>query len=169
MKRAENLKESFRYAFQGLVYALATQRNLRLHFFTAAAVMVLGWILNLPKREFIVVLAAIMVVMVAEMMNTAVEAVVDLASPEIHPLAQTAKDVAAGAVLLAASGAALLGLWVFLPRISTLRSHFMIRWQNERVLTVLFLVLLCVILGFVLWIPRMWKRKAAGESVPQEH
>ncbi len=168
MKRAENLKESFRYAFQGLTYALATQRNLRLHFFTAATVMVLGWLLDLPKREFIVVLAAIMVVMVAEMMNTAVEAVVDLASPRIHPLAQTAKDVAAGAVLLAAGGAALLGLWVFLPRISSLGYHFMLRWKNERVLTVLFLFLLGALLGFVIWLPRIWKGPSAGAATPQD-
>ncbi|MCL4318668.1 MAG: diacylglycerol kinase family protein, partial [Firmicutes bacterium] len=130
MKRAENLKESFRYAFAGLAYAFVTQRNLRLHFFSAAAIMILGWIMNLPRREFIVVLAAIMVVMVAEMMNTAVEAVVDLASPDIHPLAQTAKDVAAGAVLLAAIGAALLGLWVFIPRLVSFGHDFMVRWNN---------------------------------------
>ncbi|AUW93219.1 MAG: diacylglycerol kinase [Sulfobacillus thermosulfidooxidans] len=168
MKRAESLQESFRYAFSGLAYALATQRNLRLHFFTAAAVMVLGWLLDLPKREFIVVLAAIMVVMVAEMMNTAVEAVVDLASPRIHPLAQTAKDVAAGAVLLAAVGAALLGLWVFLPRITSVGHQFMLRWDNERILTVLFLILLVAILGFVIWLPHIWKGPSAGASAPHD-
>ncbi|OLZ10475.1 diacylglycerol kinase family protein [Sulfobacillus thermosulfidooxidans] len=165
MKRAENLKESFRYAFSGLRYAFVTQRNLRLHFFTAAFVMTLGWILNLPKREFIVVLAAIMVVMVAEMLNTAVEAVVDLASPEIHPLAQTAKDVAAGAVLLAAIGAALLGLWVFVPRLPSFGEEFMVRWNNERGVTILLLLVLVGILLMVIWLPRTWH----GHPTSQDH
>jgi diacylglycerol kinase len=167
VKRAENLRESFRYAFSGLRYAFVTQRNLRLHFSTAAAVMILGWILNLPKREFIVVLAAIMVVMVAEMMNTAVEAVVDLASPDIHPLAQTAKDVAAGAVLLAAIGAASLGLWVFVPRLSAFGREFMIRWDNERGLTIILLLVLAGILAAVIWIPRTWHKD--GYPTSEDH
>ena len=144
---------------------MVTQRNLRLHFFTAVSVMLLGWILRLSKREFIVVLAAIMVVMVAEMLNTAVEAVVDLASPDIHPLAQTAKDVAAGAVLLAAIGAALLGLWVFVPRLAFIGEDFMVRWDNERGLTILFLVILAGLLAIVIWLPRTWH----GKSTSQDH
>ncbi len=123
--------------------------------------------MNLPRREFIVVLAAIMVVMVAEMMNTAVEAVVDLASPDIHPLAQTAKDVAAGAVLLAAIGAALLGLWVFIPRLVSFGHDFMVRWNNERGLTTILLLVLATILAVAIWFPRTWHRD--GYPTSQDH
>ncbi len=154
MKRANNLAESFRFAFQGLLYALRTQRNMRLHFFTATLVMVLGWTMQLPRREFIAVLTAIMVVMVAEMVNTAIEAAVDLASPSLHPLAQTAKDVAAGAVLLAAIGALFLGIWVFLPRLSRIAPDFMVRWNHTPGVTVVVLAGLVAVLGLVLWIPK---------------
>lgn len=154
MKRAKNLRESFHYAFNGLVYALQTQRNMRLHLFSATLVMVLGWLLELPRREFIAVLTAVMVVMVAEMVNTAIEATVDLASPTLHPLAQTAKDVGAGAVLLAAIGAALLGVWVFLPRLGRIGHDFMVRWDRTPSVTVFVLLVLMAVLGLVIWIPQ---------------
>jgi undecaprenol kinase len=93
---------------------------MRIHTLTATVVVGLGTILGLPRRDFISVLAAIMVVMVAEMINTAVEAAVDVATGDYHPLAKVAKDVAAGAVLLASAGAFALGIWVFGPRLLTL-------------------------------------------------
>ncbi|MDA8192600.1 MAG: diacylglycerol kinase family protein [Thermaerobacter sp.] len=135
MKRAETLGESFRYAFRGLWYALQTQRNLRLHVTAACWILALGWVLALPQREFITLLVAIIVVMVAEMVNTAIEAAVDLASPHFHPLAQTAKDVAAGAVLLAAIGAAALGLWVFASHITQIPGDFVVRWKQSPMAT----------------------------------
>jgi diacylglycerol kinase len=118
VRQARSLGESFRFAFAGLWYALRTQRNMRLHMLTATVVVALGTVLRLPRRDFISVLTAIMVVMVAEMVNTAVEATVDVATGEYHPLAKVAKDVAAGAVLLASAGAFALGVWVFVPRLS---------------------------------------------------
>ena len=166
MKRANNLFESFRFAFQGLLYALRTQRNMRLHFFTAALVMGLGWTLHLPRREFIAVLTAIMVVMVAEMVNTSIEAAVDLASPALHPLAATAKDVAAGAVLLAATGALFLGIWVFLPRLGRIGPDFMVRWSETPGVTMLVLMGLMAVLGLVLWIP---KSQGARRRRPEQN
>ena len=153
MKRAESLRESFGYAFQGLWYALNTQRNLRLHFLAAACILVLGWFLALPTRSFISVLTAVMVVMVAEMLNTAVESVVDLASPEFHELARIAKDVAAGAVLLAALGAAALGVWVFAHPLLELPQRVMLRFTHQPVVATLLLAMVAAILGLVLWIP----------------
>lgn len=158
MNRAETLLQSFKFAFQGLWYALNTQRNMRIHFFSATLVMVLGWIMNLPRREFIGVLTAIMVVMVAEMLNTAIEAAVDLYSPDRHELAKIAKDVAAGAVLLAASGAALLGVWVFAPRIGGIDRDFMVRFRLNPGATVVLSGLLLFVLGLVVWIPTKQKR-----------
>lgn len=158
MKRAESLRESFGYAFQGLWYAFNTQRNLRLHFLAASCILVLGWFLALPTRSFISVLTAVMVVMVAEMLNTAVETVVDLASPEFHELARIAKDVAAGAVLLAALGAAALGVWVFAHPLLELPHQVMLRFTHQPVVATLLLVMVGAMLGLVLWVPGHYQK-----------
>lgn len=104
---------------------------MRLHTLAATVAVVLGSLLRLPRRDFISVLTAIMVVMVAEMVNTAVESVVDIASPAYHPLAKVAKDVAAGAVLFAAGGALALGIWVFGPRLRRLPQAIVAGWRHE--------------------------------------
>ncbi len=161
MKRADSVVESFGYAFRGLWYALNTQRNLRIHFFAAACILVLGWFLALPSRAFISVLTAVMVVMVAEMLNTAVESVVDLASPEFHELARIAKDVAAGAVLLAAMGAAALGIWVFAEPVLELPRRIVVRFNHQPVVSVLLLTMVAAILALILWISRRPRRTRA--------
>ncbi|WP_136606546.1 diacylglycerol kinase family protein [Paenibacillus dokdonensis] len=111
--RRGSLLASFAYAAQGVRYALRTQRNMRIH--TAAAVVVItaAALLHLSWGRWVVLLLAITLVMAMELMNTALESVVDLASPEIHPLAKAAKDTAAGAVLLAAIFAVVAGVIVF--------------------------------------------------------
>jgi diacylglycerol kinase len=109
------LADSFRCAFAGLGQALRTQRNLRLHF--AAGVVVLGcgvW-LRLPAGETALLLVAVAGVVVAEVFNTALEAVIDLVSPGYHPLAGFSKNLAAAAVVLAALFAAAIGLLVLGP------------------------------------------------------
>ncbi|MCY0882024.1 MAG: diacylglycerol kinase family protein, partial [Firmicutes bacterium] len=131
MKRAETLCQSFRFAGQGLWYALVTQRNMRIHVFLAFFIMAAGWFLYLPLLEFVPLITAIVVVIVAEMINTAIEATVDLASPSFHPLAQTAKDVAAGAVLLAAMGAVALGVWAFAGSIFHLPHQIVLRFSHQ--------------------------------------
>ncbi len=161
MKRAESILESFGYAFQGLWYAFNTQRNLRIHFLAAAGIFVLGWFLALPTRAFISVLIAVMVVMVAEMMNTAVESVVDLASPEFHELARIAKDVAAGAVLLAAMGAMALGFWVFWKPVLHLPHRVVIRFSHQPVLAAALVALVVLIFLLVLWLPGRYRRPEA--------
>lgn len=106
---------SFRHAFAGIEYALRTQPNTWIHTLIMAAVIVVGWWLKLNPVEWALITLAIGLVWVAELFNTAVEAVVDLASPDIHPLAKNSKDVAAGAVLLAALTAVIIGLLVLGP------------------------------------------------------
>ncbi len=164
MKRAESLGESFGYAFQGLWYALNTQRNLRIHFLAAVAILVLGWFVALPDAIFVNVLVAVVVVMVAEMINTAVESVVDLVSPEFHQLAKTAKDVAAGAVLLAAVGAVAVGVWSFGPILGDLPRRLMLRFDHEPRVAVMLLALVGVVSGFVLWIPGQRVRPPGDRS-----
>ncbi len=107
----------FDHAWEGIVRAVRTQRNMRFHALAAVAVVVAGVLLRVGVVEFVVLLLAISLVMAMELVNTAVEAVVDLASPDFHPLAKIAKDAAAGAVLVASIGAAIVGTVIFAGRI----------------------------------------------------
>jgi diacylglycerol kinase len=109
--RASNLLTSFGYAFQGIAYTLRTQRNMKIHLGLGLAAMLLALWLQITA------LVAIALVYTLEMINTVVEAIVDLASPQYHPLAKVAKDVAAGAVLVAAFFAVAVGAFLFLPRL----------------------------------------------------
>lgn len=108
---------SFKYAFSGLWYALRTQRNARVHLSLAILATGAGIILHISAVEFALIFVAITMVFVAEMFNTVFELCVDLASPEYHPLAKIAKDVAAGAVLLSAILAVIIGIFVFGPHV----------------------------------------------------
>jgi len=111
---------SFGYAFSGLWYALRTQRNVRVHVLIALLAIALGIVLHISAVEFALIFVAITAVFIAEMFNTVFELCVDLASPEYHPLAKIAKDVAAGAVLLNAMLAVVIALFVFGPHLLAL-------------------------------------------------
>lgn len=106
---------SFRYAFAGLGYLLRTQPNARIHLAITLAVVVVGLWLGLPARDWAVIALTVGLVLVAEAFNTALEALVDLACPERHPLAGVVKDVSAGAVTLAAITAVVVGLLLLGP------------------------------------------------------
>lgn len=109
---------SFGYAIAGIGTLIRTQANARIHLLATVVVVTLGFVLEVSRGEWCALLLAGGMVWLAEGMNTALEFLVDLVSPEHHPLAGKAKDVAAGAVLLAALFAAAVGLLIFLPRIS---------------------------------------------------
>jgi diacylglycerol kinase (ATP) len=112
--------DSFRNAFRGIGAMLATQRNAWIHAVATLAVVGLGFALAIDRGEWLAVVLAIMAVWTAEGLNTAFEALCDVASPEFHPLVARAKDVAAGAVLIAAIGAVVIAALVFGPRLLTL-------------------------------------------------
>jgi len=106
---------SFRYAIEGIGYALRTQHNTWIHFTATVTAFLIAWLLGLPGIEWALLVLTVSLVWVAELINTALEAVVDLSAPDYHPLAKAAKDVAAGAVLVAAIGAVLVGFFLFGP------------------------------------------------------
>ena len=108
---------SFVYAFRGITVLVRTQRNARIHLLAVALVVVAGLLLGLSRMEWLVVTLVCTLVLALEGVNTAVEAVVDLASPQYHDLARRAKDVAAGAVLIAALGALIVAALIVLPRL----------------------------------------------------
>jgi diacylglycerol kinase (ATP) len=114
--RSRNLLWSFNYAVEGIVYALRTQRNMRLHALAAATVLFAALFFRISALELIAIVFAIGLVIVAELINTAVEAAVDVAIDGFDPLAKTAKDVAAGAVLVASMVAVVVGFVVFFGR-----------------------------------------------------
>ncbi len=106
---------SFHYAVEGWWYVLRTQRNAWIHAVVSFVVFALGFWLHLSRLEWAIIIVTTMGVWMAEFVNTALEAVVDMVMPEYHLLAKTAKDVAAAAVLVGAIGAALVGFLILGP------------------------------------------------------
>jgi diacylglycerol kinase len=109
--------DPFRHAFVGIAHAIATQANMRIHLAISAVVIASGVWLGLTRLEWIAIVFSIGLVLQAELLNTAIEATVDKASPEHHPLAKVAKDCAAGAVLVTALAAVAIGVLVFGPHL----------------------------------------------------
>lgn len=106
---------AFRHAFRGLFYVMKTQRNAWIHTAITLAVFVVGVWLEISLTEWAILILTIALVFMAEFINTAIEAVVDLASPNKHPLAKIGKDVGAAAVLVSAIASVLIGLLILGP------------------------------------------------------
>jgi diacylglycerol kinase len=113
-QRAKSLAASFRFAFKGLSYLLRSQRNARIHVGILGGVVAVGIFTGLSPIEWAIFAGMAGLVMYAEATNTALEAIVDLASPTYHPLARIAKDVAAAGVLMCAAAAVAVGALIFL-------------------------------------------------------
>lgn len=107
--------KSANFAIEGILQAARSERHLRYHFLAAAAVLLFSYAMGVTKAQFLIIALAVIAVLLAEMMNTALEAIVDILAPEHHESARTAKDVAAGAVLITALGALLVGYTVLFP------------------------------------------------------
>ncbi len=112
------LYKSFGFAIRGIWICLKTERNIRIHCLAAVLVVIFGAWLKISVTEWLACLGLFGMIMGLELMNTAVEAVVDLVTEEYRPLAEKAKDVAAGAVLIAAFFAAIMGCIIFLPKLA---------------------------------------------------
>lgn len=113
--RIKKFIRSFGYAFQG-IFTAAKEQNFLFHILSAIIVIIAGYFSKLSMIEWFIVIILIALMWSLEMMNTAIERVVDLASPDIHPLAKQAKDIAAGAVLIFAIASSIIGLLIFLPK-----------------------------------------------------
>ena len=120
MKGSHKLSDSFRFAMRGISACLARERNMKIHLAAAAAVVVAGLLLKISVGEWAACLIFIALVIGAELLNTAIEAAVDLACPNEHPTAKLAKDAAAGAVLVCSLAAAVGGLLIFIPKLAAL-------------------------------------------------
>lgn len=113
----EKERKSFSYAAEGIIYALKSQVNFRIQLTIGAGAVILGYIFSFSRFEWIILLICICLVLFAELVNTVVEIVVDLAEPDIHPKAKIAKDAAAGLVLLISTFVLIVGLLLFVPHI----------------------------------------------------
>ncbi len=111
---------SANFAIEGILHGARTQRHLRYHFISAATVLLFSYIVGVSRNEFILLALAVILVLLAEMMNTAIETVVDILSPGHSEKARIAKDIAAGAVLITAFGAAVLGYVILFPYLTSL-------------------------------------------------
>ncbi|MGN0963695.1 MAG: diacylglycerol kinase family protein [Clostridia bacterium] len=120
MRKASNFRESFGYACQGLKHCIREERNFRIHMVMGVIAFVLGIVLGISRVELAVLLLLIGLVLIAEMVNTALENLVDLYTEDYHPLAKVVKDVAAGAVLLLCCVAVLVGIVIFTPYLISL-------------------------------------------------
>jgi diacylglycerol kinase (ATP) len=147
-RRTPRILQSLNWAFEGVIHVLRSERNMRIHFAVATAVLVLAFTYGVTKLELMALLVAISFVLIAEMVNTAIEKTIDLAATSFDPLAKTAKDIAAGAVLIASVNAVVIGYLVFADRLSRPSSRLVERLRDapsNLTLIALILVILIVI------------------------
>jgi diacylglycerol kinase (ATP) len=144
--RSPSVLQSFNFAFEGIIHVLRTQRNMRIHFMIAAGVLIGALIVGVSRLELVILLMAISFVLIAEMINSALEAGIDVATTSFDPLAKLAKDIAAGAVLIATINALAVGYLVFVDRIKDPSSQAIDRLRDAPTEITLVALVLTVIL-----------------------
>lgn len=117
MRKMKKIRNSFKYAIEGICTSFKTERNMKIHIFIMILVIIAGIILKINKSEWIICIILFAIVIGSELFNTSIETIVDMVMPEKNEKAKIAKDVSAGAVLVVAIGAAIIGLVIFVPRI----------------------------------------------------
>jgi diacylglycerol kinase (ATP) len=146
VRKAPTVFDSINYALEGIIHVLRTQRNMRIHFAIAVAVLVLAIAVNVTKSELIALLISITFVLIAEMLNTGLEAAIDIATTSFDPMAKLAKDIAAGAVLIATVNALAVGYLVFAGKVANRSSHLLDRLRDVPAELTLVALVLTVIL-----------------------
>ena len=116
-EKVKRIVNSFKYAYEGIISSFKSEQNMKIHFLLGSLVLVFGFILDISINEWFICIFLIAAVISAELFNTAIETIVDIVSPEYNKNAKIAKDVAAGAVLVVAIGAAIIGFIIFVPKL----------------------------------------------------
>ncbi len=142
--RSRNLMDSFNFAFQGIIYALKTQRNMQIHVFATIFVLIMSLFFHLTRVELVLLIATIAMVLVTEMINTAIEAAIDLMTDQYNIFAKIAKNVAAGAVLIAAINAIVVAYLLFFQHLNPL-SQQVLETVRQSDIHITFIVLMVVI------------------------
>ncbi len=147
--KSRNIGKSFNNAVDGIIYAITSQRNMKIHLIFAILVVILAMILNISRIEMILLLITIGIVIGFEMLNTAIEEVVNLVTQEHHPLAKIAKNVAAGAVLTECILAVCVGYFIFFERLANFERGMLRQGFNPDHIAVLaLLVVVSIIIVF---------------------
>jgi diacylglycerol kinase (ATP) len=145
-RRSASLLDSFNFAFEGIIHVLRNERNLRIHFAIAVGVIIAALGFDVTRMDLIALLISIAFVLIAEMLNSAIEAVVDLSTSALDPLAKVAKDVAAGAVLVATVNAVAIGYLVFSGTVAERSGRFLDRLSHAPADLTLVALVLTIIL-----------------------
>ena len=124
-KTSKNLLKSFKYAFNGIYYVFKYSRNFKIQLIFALFILILGFLLQISKGNYLILIATIMSVLILEILNTSIESLVDLVvQKKFNNLAKISKDTSAGAVLLASINSVIIALYIFIPKIKFLFFNF---------------------------------------------
>lgn len=148
--KIKNLIDSFNYAVTGILMAMRTEKNLRFHYIASIGVIVFSLFFDFSRLEFMILLISVAFVLVTEMINTAIEKTIDMITKKYHPLAKIAKDIAAGAVLISAINAAIVGYLLFFDRLNPITNYvlFKIRSNDIHLTFVALLLVTLLTIGF---------------------
>lgn len=143
--KMKKFTESFNHAIEGIIYTVRTQRNMKIHLVVAILVLFFSLFFNLSKIEMVILLITITLVIVLELINTAIEATIDVLANYYHPLAKIAKNVSAGAVLVAASNAIVVGYLLFFDKLKPITNNVLFKIKQSDT-TVVFICLILVVI-----------------------
>ena len=146
MRKTRNLIEKFNNAVNGIIYALKTELNLKIHFVIATIVIIVSLFFDFSRIEFLILFFSIAFVLMAELINTAVERTVDLITEDFHPLARVAKDVAAGGVLISAINSLIVGYLLFFDRLTPITNLVLFKIKNSPIHKTFIALVLVIIL-----------------------
>jgi len=139
--------KSANFAIEGILHATKTQRHLRYHFYSAAAVLLVSYILGVSRTEFLIISLSVIAVLLAEMLNTSIEAIVDIISTEHNEKARIVKDIAAGAVFVTAFGVAVIGYIILFPYIRDIfqKGLHITKHSKEEIAIISFIIVLILV------------------------
>lgn len=138
--------DSFNYAIDGIIYTLKTQKNMRIHFIITFLILILSLFFDFSRVEILLLFFSVTLVIISEMINTAIEKTIDMYTDEFHPLAKIAKNVAAGAVLISAINSIIVGYLLFFDRINPFTKNIIFKIKSSPIhLTFISIILVIII------------------------
>ncbi len=161
--------ESANVAIEGIIYSVRTQRHMRYHMFTALAALIVSLLLDISRTDFILLCVAIILVMTTEMLNTAIEVIVDMIADTYHPLGKIAKDIGAGVVLIASIGALTLAYFILYPALKNTIAKGVWRIQKTQDDIVAFVSLAVVVIVVVIIKAILGKGEPLRGGMPSGH
>ncbi|NLL31054.1 MAG: phosphatase PAP2 family protein [Clostridiales bacterium] len=148
--KIRKIVESFNYAIEGIIETVRTQRNMRIHLLAALIILTACFFVDLSKVEFLILLITITLVLVGEIINTAIESTIDMSMNHYHPLAKIAKNAAAGAVLIAAINAVIVGYIMFWDKITKISYSVIFKIKNSEPYTIFIALAIVTIVTLII-------------------